>query len=421
MKTWQKILLFQLWFFIGMPVVFIVCLIVPAAMEAGSIAVFLGQFAFVFLLFFWGWQWYAYAQYRHCRQEEFLFLVQTAAMTKAPVEQVLRAYLADRPREHLFRAILFLFVFPGYYLIHLTRSYDVRLSRLLKALEHGIPLNEALALVPGIAARETALAAAVGQYSGKLGHAMKRLPEGRTTPVWLELAPRLMYPALLLCVMGVIVSFLMIFIIPKFEKIFHEFKMKLPYATELVIDVSRWCAKYPYVLVLLGLLALGLVNVALNSSHVLWHIPVLGRLYRMKARGEFLQMLGIMLETGKPLHDILQSMLDSKLLPGILQTRVKGLLADLTQGMPLAASLIRHELANRPAQGLIASAEKANHLAWALQELGDTLVRRSARFSYRAATVAFPLLIFGCASLIALVAVSMFMPLTGLLKGLSGG
>jgi type II secretory pathway component PulF len=221
--------------------------------------------------------------------------------------------------------------------------------------------------------------------------------------------------------MGGIVTFLMIFIIPKFEKIFLEFKMKLPDATELVIEVSRWCVKYPYVLFLLGLLALGLLNAALCSSHVLWHIPVLGRLYRMKARGEFLQMLGIMLETGKPLREILESMVESKLLPGVVQTRVKGLLADLTQGQPLAESLVRHELASTPAQGLIAAAEKANHLAWALQELGDTLVRRSARFSYRAAAVAFPLLIFGCASLVGLVAVSMFMPLTGLLKGLSGG
>jgi len=421
MKHWERLLLFELWFLVGMPVLCIVCFILPAASSAESILVFLAQFAFVFMWFFWLWQWFAYAQYRHCRQEEFLFLLQTAAATNAPVEQVLRAYLADRPRERMFRFILLFFVFPGYYFIHIDRSFDARLRRLLKALEQGVPLVQALAQLPGIAARETAVAASVGQYSGKFGQAMKRLPEGRSTAIWLELAPRLAYPVLLLGFMAGNVMFLMIFIIPKFEKIFSDFKMRLPYATEFLVDLSRWCEKYWYVLGFFGLLALGVCNAMLYSSQMRWHLPVLGALYRMKARGEFLQILGIMLETGKPLREVLERMLDSNQLPAVVHGRVKGLLADLMQGAPLTENLVRHGLASKAEQGLIASAEKANHLAWALQELGDTLVRRSARFAFRVVAVAFPLLIFSCAGLVAFVAVSLFLPLTHLLGGLSGG
>jgi type II secretory pathway component PulF len=421
MKTWQKILLFQLWFFVGTPMLFVACQIVAALAGGRAVGQVLGDFLFVFVWLLWFWEWYAYAHYRHCRQEEFLFLVQTAAATQAPLEQVLRAYLNDRPREHLFRAILLFFVFPGYYWIHITRSFDARLSRLLTRLEHGVPLDRALAMVPGIASRETALAATVGQYSGKLGEAMKRFPDGRTTPMWMELAPRLLYPLWLLCAMASNVMFLMIFIIPKFQKIFLEFRMKLPYFTELLIAVSDWCIKYPFIPALFALLSLGLLNAWLFSSTVRWHLPVLNWFYRMKARGEFLQMLGIMLETGKPLDEILERMLESNLLSAVVQARVAGLLADLTQGQPLAESLARHELATAQAQGLIASAQKSGNLTWALQELGDTLMRRSARFSQRAATVAFPMMIFGCAVLIAFVALSLFLPLTELIGGMSGG
>lgn len=397
MRNWERILLFQVSLFIGTPVLLFVCMAVPAMAGAGSGGGYLGQFMFVLLWFLGAWAWYAYAQCRHCRQEEFLFLVQTAAATRAPVEQIVRAYLKDGP------------------------WFNAPLRQLLKSLEQGMPLDRAIATVPDIAARETAMAAAVGQYSGKLRQAMKRLPEGRSTPIWLEITPRLMYPFLLLAFMAGNVAFLMIFIIPKFEKIFHDFKMRLPYLTEALIHVSRWCIKYPYLLFLVAVLALALFNAAMYSSQVRWHLPLVGLLYRMKARGEFLQILGIMLETGKPLHEILERMLESKLLPPAVQVRVHGLLADLTQGKPLAESLARHELVTAPAQGLIASAQKSGKLAWALQELGDTLMRRCARLSYRAVAVAFPLMIFACAVLVGLVALALFVPLLELLKGLSGG
>lgn len=419
MKAWQKTILFQVWLVFMLAALAIAPRLLAEA-RGGSNAGFALEFLLLFLLFFWGWQWYAYAQYRHCRQEEFLFLVQTAAVTQAPLEQILRAYLADRPSERLFRSILLFFVFPGYYWIHRRRSFDVRLHRLASALEHGVPLDRALLLFPGIAARETALAAAVGQYSGKLGQAMQRIPEGRTAPFWLELVPRMLYPCLVMLVMASNVAFLMIFIVPKFEKIFLEFKMRLPYATELLMASSRWCLEYPLIL-LVPLLAIGLVNAWLFSSRVRWHFPVLGWLYRLKARGEFLQMLGIMLETGKPLHEILERMLESRLLPSVLQTRVAGLLADLTHGEPLTASLARHGLATAATLGLIESAQKTNKLPWALQELGDAMLRRSARLSQRAAAVAFPLMIAGCGALAAFVALSMFLPLIELLGGLTGG
>src|SRR5262249_56799830 len=58
----------------------------------------------------------------------------------------------------------------------------------------------------------------------------------------------LIYPIVVLLVAFLILAFIMIFIIPKFEKIFLDFKMKLPYLTELLIATSRWFVKYWYIL-----------------------------------------------------------------------------------------------------------------------------------------------------------------------------
>jgi type II secretory pathway component PulF len=148
---------------------------------------------------------------------------------------------------------------------------------------------------------------------------------------------------------------------------------------------------------------------------------VVNWVYRTYTRGQFLRALGMMLETGKPLPDILDRVLESGLLPNALTERVNRLASDVDEGVPLAESLVKHGLATRPMQGLITSAEKAQNLPWALQELGDSLTRRSARVSYRVVMVVFPLMIFALAVLVGIVAVAIFSPLAELLDGMGGG
>jgi type II secretory pathway component PulF len=40
----------------------------------------------------------------------------------------------------------------------------------------------------------------------------------------------------------------LVFVVPEFERIFADFKMRVPLGTDAIIACSRWCMKYPYVL-----------------------------------------------------------------------------------------------------------------------------------------------------------------------------
>jgi type II secretory pathway component PulF len=400
MSTWNKVLLIQLWLFVGFP--FLATGLVMAFGAAGVSLVCL-------LLCFWAWQLFAFNHYRFCRQEEFVHLLQTATATHAPIESVLRAYLLDRPREHLYRAILLTFVFPGYYWIHTMRSFDVRLTRLAEMLDGGVPIDKALSRVPGVVPNEIALAVAVGQYTGKLDDSLKRWAE------WM----RLVYPLLVLAAMTVIMLFLVVFIIPKFERIFMEFKMKLPYVTEALIAVSRVFSKYWFLAPMLLLTLLAAFNGMLISSRVKWYLPPVSYFYRMNQRGRFLQILGSMLESGKPVPDILDYIVESGFLPTALKWRAERLALDLAEGEPLPESLVRHGLLPASMKALVMSAEKARNLPWALQELGESQVRNGIRLGHRLSVVLFPLTVFACSCAIGLVAYAMFAPLTELIDGVS--
>src|SRR5207245_1652604 len=130
-------------------------------------------------------------------------------------------------------------------------------------------------------------AVTVGQISGRQTQALQRLP-ARAAPQWLDLAPRLWYPVMILLALLSIVVFLMIFIVPKYEKMFEDFHLRLPETTHSLISVSRSLTRFPWIVPLLGLLIVSLFNVMLFSSRAKWYFPVVGRYYRMYARGQFM-------------------------------------------------------------------------------------------------------------------------------------
>jgi type IV pilus assembly protein PilC len=410
----RTVILLEVWFFIGLPVL---GHILSSALGPAGGLLFMALFAI------WCWELFAFAHYRYCRQEELVHVIQAAAATRAPVEAVLRAYREDRPSDELhqfWKLALLFFVFPGYYWTQLGQGFDAEVDLLLALLENGVPLDQALRAVPGTANRQVALAVAVGRLSGRQRQVLSHLPDRRVTPQWLELVPRLWYPLMILTVLVGVVVFLMLFIVPKFEKIFEDFHLRLPISTQTFTTTGRWVASHALATPVAGLLLLTVFNVLLFSSRVKWYFPVVGRFYRMHCRGQFLQTLGLMLQTGKPVPDILERVIDSRLLPSVVARRAEELALDLSQGEPLGPSLARRGLATAPMQALIGAAERAHNLPWALEELGDTLLRRSARLSHRLVMAAFPLAVFACACLIAFVAVAMFLPLVALMEGLRG-
>jgi type II secretory pathway component PulF len=378
----------------------------------------LGLVLYIALFVLWCWELFAFSHYRYCRQEEFLQVLTTAAQMQVPIESFLQAFLRDRPRNDLYRfwvGSLMFFVFPGFYWIHQRRSFDARIAWLVYLLEKGAPLDQALVEVPGVVSRETALAVTVGQFTGKLAQALQDLPGRRLSPLWAELVPRMLYPVFLLAALMANVSFLTLFVAPKFEMIFGDSHLRLPMTTQALFHANHWLMRFSWAQPLAWMVLVTLINGMLFSSRAKWYSPVLGRLYRMHVRGQFLKILGLMLETGRPLPQILHCTVDSNLLPVVLQTRTAGLAHDLEQGQALVPSLARQGLVTKSMHGLVESAEKAHNLPWALQGLGDALGQRCARITYRLSMAAFPLAVVACACLVAFVALAFFMPLIAMI------
>lgn len=371
----------------------------------------LAIYAFVF------WIVFAFFHYRYVRQEEFVHFLTMAVASRAPLAQSVRVYLRDRPRDAWHEFWVALLVFPLYYALwHRQNSFDRKLTRVAEFLEEGMPLAKALRDTPGVAAPETILATAVGQATGKLEMCLRSAPRWRIATLWLDVLPRLIYPFLLLLVLTVIGGFLMIFIIPKFAMIFQDFHMKLPWLTEQIMFFSRTFFSYAIMLLVSTFI---LVSILLASSTCCWYCPVLGRFYRMHNQGRFLHMLGLLLEAGLTVPQALQLLDGSRYFGPVMRKRLQIVGRQVEQGGALAEGLNQQRLLPSNMVPLVQSAQRTNHLPWALAELGDMLGQRTFRLAQRWVMGVFPVLIVAGGVLIGTVVLGLFVPLIELLTELN--
>src|SRR5256885_1897368 len=81
-----------------------------------------------------------------------------------------------------------------------------------------------------------------GKAGGALETILQRLADFKEKAQSLKrkIIGAMVYPTVVILVAVAILMFIMIAIIPKFKKIFKDFNMKLPWATETLIATSDW-------------------------------------------------------------------------------------------------------------------------------------------------------------------------------------
>src|SRR5438874_1177112 len=113
-------------------------------------------------------------------------------------------------------------------------------------VESGLTLSESFGKHPKCFDRLYVNMVKAGEAGGALEVILQRLADFKEKAQSLKrkITGAMVYPCVVISVAVGILSFIMIFIIPKFEKIFKEFEMKLPWATEALMNTSRWFVTY---------------------------------------------------------------------------------------------------------------------------------------------------------------------------------
>jgi type II secretory pathway component PulF len=301
-------------------------------------------------------------------------------------------------------------------------AFSRRAGRLAKLLNLGVPLPDALEFCPGLLSANALPIVRVGSQSGALAPALRQAAKAKTwhDVVWASLMAKIAY-VLMLPVFGVIVlTFVMVWIIPKFAKIFHDFGTELPQMTRWLIGASRFYFEFWYLLLPLYL-AIGVLLLMAVMRYFGWieaDLPGMGRIVRRLDAARILESLAIVTDQKKPLAEGLATLAGTYPKPKV-RNSLSFALHDMACGGDWAESLCRHGLFRRTDVALLQAAQRVGNLAWAMREIGDSNRRR---FIYRLQAIvqaAFPPVVILLGLIVMFIVVSLFLPLVALIEKLA--
>jgi type IV pilus assembly protein PilC len=237
----------------------------------------------------------------------------------------------------------------------------------------------------------------------------------------------MIYPIVVIGVAVIILAFIMIFIIPKFEKIFTEFKLKLPYVTEVLIGTSRWFVKYWYVLPVIPVaivVTLKLIRMNKSGAYILdkikLKIPVSGQIVEKTIVARTTRTLGTLISSGVPILEALAITRETAM-NMVFEEMFQRVYDSIREGETIANPMRECKLVDEMVVNMIDVGEETGDLDTMLNKIADVYEEEVDVLVESLISLLEPLMIVVLGLIVGTIVIALFMPLVSLLESLSGG
>jgi type II secretory pathway component PulF len=287
----------------------------------------------------------------------------------------------------------------------------------------GMSLANAMAKSPETFPRVYVAMVEAGEAGGFLDVVLAQIADFQTREKELKskVLTAMIYPLILLFLALVVLSVLLIFFIPKFQKVFASVHGSLPLITQLVIGLSTLVRSYGF-FVVLGIVAIGFLVRAWFVSEkgkrmwegILLKSPLVGPLNAQFAMARFCRMLGTLLGAGVPLVQGL-NVARKSIGNQILVDAVGQSIERVQQGGRLGQSLGDCKiLFSGSVLEMISVAEESGKLDAELVRVAGVTEFDLDRNLKTAVAFAEPLMLFLIAGFIGIIFISMLLPIFSL-------
>src|SRR5262245_7388425 len=301
------------------------------------------------------------------------------------------------------------------------------LMDVVEDVESGSTLSEAFAKHPKCFDRLYVNMVKAGEAGGALETILKRLADFKEKAQSLKrkITGAMVYPVVVVLVAVAILTFIMLYIIPKFEKIFKDFNMKLPWLTEALMATSRWFAQYWYVLPLFPLswwLMIKLIRLNRSGAYALdriylW-IPIVGPLIEKTVVARTMRTLGTLIASGVPILEAL-SIVRETCNNAVFERMYQRVYESIREGDTIAQPLKESRLVDDMVVNMVDVGEETGDLDTMLYKIADVYDEEVNVMVESLISLMEPLMIVFLGVVIGSIVIALFLPLIKLLEGLS--
>ncbi len=294
-------------------------------------------------------------------------------------------------------------------------------------VQSGIMLSEALARHPAVWDKLYTNLVRAGESAGALEAILRRLAEFREKSERLKrkVIGALIYPVAVMTIAGAILTFIMVFIVPRFEQIFREIGIKLPVATVALISFSSFIGNYWWLLIVAAVLsAVGIRMFRATErggnaiDRLAMAMPVLGSIVRKSSVARFTRTLGTLVTSGVGFLDALD--ITRAATPNIVvQNAILAVRDSVKEGESINEPLRRSRIFDDMVVNMIKVGEETGELDRMLIRIADAYDEEVDAAVAAMMAMMEPLLIVFMGGAVGFIVIALFQPLIELIRNLS--
>ncbi|ACT47980.1 type II secretion system F family protein [Methylotenera mobilis] len=292
------------------------------------------------------------------------------------------------------------------------------LNQVMGALFEGLPLSTALEKVPQVFTPLYIALIRASERTGDMVQALARHVAYQTQidAVRKKIITASIYPVLLIIVGGLVVLFLLGYVVPKFSTIYESASTDLPWMSQLLLSWGQLLQEHGSEVFLVFVSGVVMLALILSRPFVraaimakVWQIPALGETMRIYQLARFYRTLGMLLRGGIPLVTAM-SMVSSLLQP-LLRVSLDKVSFDVREGKPMSVAMEQHGMTTSISIRMLRVGERTGQMGEMMERIGAFYDEEIGRKVEWLTKLLEPVLMIIIGLVVGLVVVLMYMPI----------
>jgi len=300
-----------------------------------------------------------------------------------------------------------------------NRKFRKVVAQLLNDVKKGHSMSEAMENHPGVFSPLYIALVKSGEVSGSLFTVLEEMADYLefVQDTRRKVISALSYPMFVICILSALVVVLMVKIVPMFQEVYARFGADLPYATQVLINVSE-AIRYNFLITLGGVILLIALVITVNLTHtgkylfdrLKLYIPIIRNLIIDSTMSKLGRTFGMLLGAGVPVIDTM-ALVEKVVNNAHYQNALKHATQYVRDGYSIAASLKKTNTFPNTLLSLTATGEETGEMEKMLAKTADFYDKQLEAVVSRLTSLIEPMLIVLIALVIGTIVIVIYLPI----------